>query len=710
MFTLYHLDKLAKEASKGIARLNSDILRALGKRIALAQNSGFDRFLLLTEADKEADALYLEILRELDRTTATAGEVFSQAAKLAYEGMNKYYAARGLAQIPIEQQRAIVNFVNATASNTKNTFMNLSNTTAIGFRVMDLDGTVKYEGFKTHYHNLVDQAIAEVGTGQTSYNSAIRNALKQTADSGIRVLDYESGYSRRLDSAIRQNVLDGVKDIAHEVSMRTGEEFGADGVEIDAHNYCAEDHLPYQGRQFTNKEFEDIQNSLPRQFGMWNCVLGDAILITPKIKAAFRRKYAGEIIVISTASGKRLSVTPNHPILTENGWVAAGLLRQGDNVINGVFSGKISNSCPDIYNSESTIQEVFEALTVIGKQIRVPAGTCNFHGEITNEEVDIILPEGFLNNGSDSFFDEGIVENLLGNAIHSSSFFFTERSTDEAVITPLHSSNFIMRGFRKFRAFFRSHPLKSIGHRFRSGRRLRNAKFFKNSTDFPFRKTPNPFRNVFFPHSTIVHVKNILGRIFRIPRKLVSPTSGCINAPSGKAVLNRRKTTPIHIGETLHRPTLLKQLDNIVLIEKKRFVGHVYNLHTEGEWYSANGIITHNCRHTYYPIILGLSEPLYTEDERQAMIAQSTEKIDFEGKQYTRYEATQLQRRIETSVRQSKDRAVIAKAAGDDLTRRVEQLRINQLQDKYSLLSREFGLPDSRDRMAVSGFRQVKAK
>ena len=386
MFSLYHLDDLAKESSKGIARLNSDILRALGKRVALAQSGGFDRILLLTEADREADELFLKILKELDRSTATAGEVFSQAARLAYEGMNKYYAARGLTQIPIEQQRAIVNFVNATASNTKNTFMNLSNTTAIGFRVMDLDGTVKYNGFKTHYHNLVDQAITEVATGNRDYSSAIRSALKQTADSGIRVLDYESGYSRRLDSALRQNVLDGVKNIAHEVATRTGEEFGADGVEIDAHNYCAPDHLPYQGRQFKKAEFDEIQNSLPRQFGQWNC------------------------------------------------------------------------------------------------------------------------------------------------------------------------------------------------------------------------------------------------------------------------------------------------------------------------------------RHTYYPIILGLSEPLYTEDERRAMKEQSTEKIEFEGKEYTRYEATQLQRRIETSVRQSKDRAIIAKASGDDLTRRVEQLRINQLQDKYSLLSREFGLPDSRDRMAVSGFRPVKAK
>ena len=37
---------------------------------------------------------------------------------------------------------------------------------------------------------------------------------------------------------------------------------GANGVEIDAHMLCAEDHLPYQGGQYSNEEFESIQNDL----------------------------------------------------------------------------------------------------------------------------------------------------------------------------------------------------------------------------------------------------------------------------------------------------------------------------------------------------------------------------------------------------------------------------------------------------------------
>src|SRR5262249_55483092 len=35
--------------------------------------------------------------------------------------------------------------------------------------------------------------------------------------------------------------------------------------------------------------------------------------------------------------------------------------------------------------------------------------------------------------------------------------------------------------------------------------------------------------------------------------------------------------------------------DQVVAIETKQWSGHVYNLQTRGGWYSANGIIAHNC-------------------------------------------------------------------------------------------------------------------
>ena len=67
------------------------------------------------------------------------------------------------------------------------------------------------------------------------------------------------------------NVLDAMRRMNQRVMAEVGEQFGANGVEIDAHMLCAEDHLPYQGQQFTNEEFEQIQDSLDRPFGEWNC-------------------------------------------------------------------------------------------------------------------------------------------------------------------------------------------------------------------------------------------------------------------------------------------------------------------------------------------------------------------------------------------------------------------------------------------------------
>ena len=42
-----------------------------------------------------------------------------------------------------------------------------------------------------------------------------------------------------------------------------GQRFGSDGVEISAHAISAPDHLPVQGRQFSNEEFCKMQNGMP---------------------------------------------------------------------------------------------------------------------------------------------------------------------------------------------------------------------------------------------------------------------------------------------------------------------------------------------------------------------------------------------------------------------------------------------------------------
>lgn len=116
----------------------------------------------------------------------------------------------------------------------------------------------------------------------------------------------------------------------------------------------------------------------------------------------------------------------------------------------------------------------------------------------------------------------------------------------------------------------------------------------------------------------------------------------------------------------------------------------------------------YGCLHFKWAIILGVSEPNYSPEELKKLKELDKATIEFEGEEYTRYELSQIQRKLETAARHAKDRQIIAKAAGDDELRRREQERINLITSKYTKVSKAAGLPTKAERMSVSGYHRVK--
>lgn len=129
--------------------------------------------------------------------------------------------------------------------------------------------TSQYTNTTTGYTNAIQGAISAI-QGGADYNNTIKHTIRELSSAGLRV-NYPSGYSKRLDSAVRQDILDGVHYTNQQIRNEAGRQFGADGVEISAHMACAEDHQPFQGKQYSNQEFANLQASLPRQIGQWNC-------------------------------------------------------------------------------------------------------------------------------------------------------------------------------------------------------------------------------------------------------------------------------------------------------------------------------------------------------------------------------------------------------------------------------------------------------
>lgn len=195
------------------------------------------------------------------------------------------YDYRHKSFIPYDKNIKLQRIVTSIGNQTAQTYTNLSNSKATGFLIRDLKhpSQLKFQSINDTYQTIMDEAIQSVKSG-VDYRVAMRRALKQLADSGIRRLYWDSGYTQRLDTAVRRNLLDAVRQIDQGVEDLIGKETGATGKELSAHINSAPDHEPFQGHQFTNKQyarlqsnedFEDIQgrhfSGVERIIGQWNC-------------------------------------------------------------------------------------------------------------------------------------------------------------------------------------------------------------------------------------------------------------------------------------------------------------------------------------------------------------------------------------------------------------------------------------------------------
>lgn len=134
--------------------------------------------------------------------------------------------------------------------------------------------------------------------------------------------------------------------------------------------------------------------------------------------------------------------------------------------------------------------------------------------------------------------------------------------------------------------------------------------------------------------------------------------------------------------------------------EKPRASYQIYPDFVETTGYGTGpGLGGWNCRHHYFPFVEGVSERTYT-DEQLAHI-DDDHNIEFEGKHYTAYDATQKQRQIERTVRKLKREQTAYKAAGLTEDYQAVTARIRRLNAEYKAFSEAAGLPMQRDRMRV---------
>lgn len=144
-----------------------------------------------------------------------------------------------------------------------------------------------------------------------------------------------------------------------------------------------------------------------------------------------------------------------------------------------------------------------------------------------------------------------------------------------------------------------------------------------------------------------------------------------------------------HIGA---RPTHAEAQGKQYAINHKTKISREYPLWSkvEGLWKE------YNCRHSYFGIILGISEPIYSKAELKEY---KDAKVTYKGKEIPYYEATQKQRQLENAIRREKRTIQILKKSKLDTT--IENSKLKQLQQQYTAFCKETGLEKDYNRMKV---------
>ena len=378
----------------------------------------------------------------------------------------------------------------------------------------------------------------------------------------------------------------------------------------------------------------------------------------PKPIGSINRLYEGALIEIRTRSGNLLSVTPNHPILTPQGWVAAGKLRKGDDVVcGGMLQSTVALVDPDDYQMPALIEDVAVSLggasSVTASPVKIAAE--DLHGDGVDGQIGIVRSNGFLRGYHNrlprcqqpllhkSFGGRNIRRfrlNTLGNftthlpRLSLSAYRIMCRT---GIPLPLFCGSsrrkklvglgIAAKGdtrIRQYTTHCRTLNTVSLGESVLGLPRLISGNYC-----IQVRRHPCPSANgdpVFMKSigdGMHTYLEVVRQRLKRFSSKIPGTDGTCIQRQSTAA--NNNSVTNQYSGngliansipdtDGLGRFTSGIQLDDIISIDIRQFSGHVFNLETPTGWYVAsnnvphsdekdncNGIIVHNCRCSLAP-------------------------------------------------------------------------------------------------------------
>lgn len=261
-FTPELLDALPEKLAELFRALEITLLEEICSRLKAA-----DELNEVTVQDIQAlrsHGIGLKSIEEaISKTAGISKQKLNSLLNDVVERNQKYYTeVIDLAHVTQPETLVDAAAVDEIKRQTQDTFRNL--TASMGFLV----GDMMLKPARA-YQWALDNAEMQIQSGAISYNQAIANAVRQLAENGIKVVDYESDHRDSIDVAARRAVMTGVNQICAKYTEQAAEYLDTPYFEVSAHAGARDipgkspwsSHKAWQGRCYSIRS-NDIYPSI----------------------------------------------------------------------------------------------------------------------------------------------------------------------------------------------------------------------------------------------------------------------------------------------------------------------------------------------------------------------------------------------------------------------------------------------------------------
>lgn len=247
------MEQLYRSLQLNIMSDLTERLKANGEEITSAADWQINRLYELGVSKDEIDSL---IQSTLDVSDDEIDRIYDEVVKSGYARNEELYTSKGKEYIPYAENKQLQQLVKAVKNQTKSEYRNI--TGSLGFAVRNADNTLSFTPLADFYQRTLDNGLMQIASGAVDYNTVLKKAVKAMTDSGLRTVDYASGWSNRVDVAARRALMTGFNQVVAKVNEDNAEQLGTEYFEVSYHRGARPTHQVWQGRVYSKKELETV--------------------------------------------------------------------------------------------------------------------------------------------------------------------------------------------------------------------------------------------------------------------------------------------------------------------------------------------------------------------------------------------------------------------------------------------------------------------